>query len=99
MADRDITLSLDLDVTDAMETSKKLQSKIDDIFNSQDGTDTPALTSLTKQMKDTALEAQQVRAELEKIGSQKVETEKYKEQQQILQEFEAELSKLKAQET
>ena len=72
---------------------------IDDIFNSQDGTDAPALTSLTKQMKDTALEAQKVRAELEKIGSQKVETEKYKEQQQILQEFEAELSKLKAQET
>ena len=98
MADRDITLSLDLETKDAVNTSKELQSQIEDIFKTQDGAQSPAMTALSKQMKDTLLQAQEMQAELEKLGSTQIETEQYKEQQDILKDLQTELQQLQAKE-
>lgn len=77
MNERDITLSIDLDSKDVISSAEELQEVIKGIFSSQNGTESPALMSLSATMKKTVIQAQELQAELTKVGSTQIKTEEF----------------------
>lgn len=53
MPERDILLSIDLDVQDALKTAGQLQKEVEAIFKSRRGKQSPALSNLQAQIKQT----------------------------------------------
>ena len=68
MADTDIELAVDLNVTDAEKTAKQLQKEIEDIFHSRSGESSAALTRLEIQMKKNYDAAEALKEKLYELG-------------------------------
>lgn len=79
MADTDILLSVDLDVTNADKTAEQLQKEIENIFNSRKGQSSAQLTQLEIQMKQAYDKANALREEMQQVANTPVATEKYSE--------------------
>ena len=78
MADTDITLSIDLDAKDALQTAKELGKEIEKSLNSQTGKEASAqMSSFNSQLKQTTAEASRLGEQLNEISNKKVPTEEY----------------------
>ena len=80
MADTDIELAIDLNVTDAEKTAKDLQKEIEKIFESRNGEQSKSLTSLEIQMKKNFDTANKLREELLRLSETPlIPTEEFQE--------------------
>lgn len=94
MADTDILLTVDLDVSDANKTAEQLQKEIQDIFNNRQGQQSASLTSLELQMKKMYDRATALREQMQAIGSTEVATEQYSKFEAALSTYEKRYYKL-----
>lgn len=94
MADeRDIELSVDLDVGDAEKTAENLQKEIKRIFDKNKGEKSAAFTNLEIQMKKTYEQAESLRAKMLEL-SQNTYTEEYQQVCKNIEETQARLESL-----
>ena len=94
MADTDIKLSVDLDITDADKTAQQLEKEIKRIFERRGTGQSASFTQLEVQMKQNLQKVQALRQELERLSKQKIPTEEYTEISKRLQRMNAQFDKL-----
>ena len=93
MADTDIKLSVDLDITDADKTAQQLENEIKRIFQGRGMDQSASLTQLELQMKQNLQKAQALRQELERLSKEKIPTEEYKEVSRRLDKMNSQFDK------
>ena len=94
MADTDIKLSVDLDITDADKTAQQLEREIKRIFQGRGMDQSASFTQLELQMKQNLQKAQALRQELERLSKEKIPTEEYKEVSRRLDKMNSQFDKL-----
>lgn len=94
MADTDIKLSVDLDVTDAEHTAQQLQKEVKAIFANRRDNESAGLVKLELAMKSGLQKAQALRQELKRLANEKIPTEEYKEVSKFISDAEVKLNKL-----
>ena len=94
MADTDIKLSVDLDVTDAEHTAQQLQKEVKAIFANRRDNESAGLVKLELAMKSGLQKAQALRQELKRLANEKIPTEEYKEVSKFISDAEIKLNKL-----
>lgn len=94
MADTDIKLSVDLDVTDAEHTAQQLQKEVKAIFANRRDNESAGLVKLELAMKSSLQKAQALRQELKRLANEKIPTEEYKEVSRFISDAEVKLNKL-----
>lgn len=94
MHDSDMLLTVDLDIADAQTTAKKLDKEVQAIFNSRNGKQSAALTSVESQIKQSLYRVRELREAILKIGETPVPTEQYATLSKHLEEYVNEYDKL-----
>ena len=93
----DVLMTVDFDTTDALSTAKKLDKEVKRIFDSRDGQQSSALTSLEVQMKQNIKNIDILRERLSTMPSAKVPTTEYANLKTELEQVTAQYEKLRAQ--
>ena len=87
MADSDVSLSMDIDVTDAKKTAEQLQKEIEQIFSQRGNKESQTLKGIESGIRNSVDEAIRLRKEMDGLATDIANTENYaKFQQQIEQE-------------
>jgi len=94
MADTDILLTVDLDTTNADKTAEQLQKEIENIFNTRQGNQSAALTSLELQMKKMYDKATELREKMAELADTQVVTPEYQKLEADMTAVENEAIKL-----
>ena len=92
--ERNIRLSIDLDVKDAEQSAKELQQAVEDIFESRKDDTSASLTNLEIQMKKSYDQSVKLREALEGISDAKVSTQQYVDLQTQIEQAEQSASQL-----
>ena len=95
--DTDILLTIGMDATDALQTSKDLKQEVDKIFEGRKGKQSAALTNVQIQMKQTVKALDTVNKKISEIGDQKIPTTEFSKLQEKLKLVQQEFAKVNTQ--